>query len=76
MTRLHFTRILYRTQFLRTTGLQTGSRRVGFWRMAIGKTVADLNEAAGAADASRAMLLTSCLRVALLTAIFAFVRVL
>jgi hypothetical protein len=33
---------------------------------------ADLNEAAGAADASRAMLLTSCCKVELLTAIFAF----
>jgi len=31
-----------------------------------------LNEAAGAADASRAMLRTSCSKVTLLTAIFAF----
>ncbi len=34
--------------------------------------VARLNEAAGAADASRAMLLTSCRKVELLSAIFAF----
>jgi len=34
--------------------------------------VAGLNVAAGAADASRAMLLTSCREVELLTAIFAF----
>src|SRR6266403_1155874 len=33
-------------------------------------TQARLNEAAGAADASRAMLLTSCCKVELLTAIF------
>ena len=32
----------------------------------------DLNEAAGAADASRAMLLTSCRKVELLASIFAF----
>jgi hypothetical protein len=32
----------------------------------------DLNEAAGAADASRAMFLTSCRKVVLLTSIFAF----
>jgi hypothetical protein len=35
-------------------------------------TLARLNVAARAADASRAMLLTSCRKVALLTAIFAF----
>jgi hypothetical protein len=33
-----------------------------------------LDEAAGAADVTRAMLLTSCRKVALLAAIFAFLR--
>jgi len=51
----------------------TLEQRTGIWQFST-VLISRLNVAAGAADASRAMLLTSCRKVALLTAIFVSLR--